>query len=164
MCRLYQIKHSKCGHLHHYEPINPCEAGFSHELEKCLAEPTTSPEYGNTIPLFDHPYCKECIRLGKYEENVDDMRDEIRNHYVHEELRIISERKAWGQSYQDMNDEVLMIRAKRKKEIKALQAYTRPEYSDDTSSGETVAISALGKRIATWRLEERQENQDGPLD
>ena len=85
---------------------------------------------------------------------MDDMIDDIRNHYFREELRIISERKARGQSYQDMNNEALMIRAKRKKEITALQAYIKPEYSNDTSSGETVAVSAIGKRIANWRLED----------
>ncbi len=152
MCRLFIIRHSKCGHLYYYEPINQCEAGFSHELNKCLAQSTTSPDFGNTIPLFDHPFCKDCIRLGSRRIYLAEMIQEIRQYYAREEIAITRDAEQLGLSYKDMNLEVLELRARRKEETKTLKVNARLEDAYVCTSGDIVGISALGKRMASFRL------------
>ena len=153
MCRLFQIRHSKCGHLHHCEPVNPCKDGFSFMANKCLAKPRNHSEIGNTIPLFDYPYCEDCVRLAKCKSSVQEMIDEIRRYYARQETIIIEGAKKNSLSYRNMNRKVLDLRARRKEEVEALQANVRSDGPNDGFTKDLVAMSALGKRIAALHLE-----------
>ncbi len=153
MCRLFILRHSKCGHFYRYEPVNQCEAGFSYAFNKCLAEHTASYDIGNTIPLFDHPYCINCIKLGSRRIYLSEMIQEIRKYYARQESEIIRDAKQLGLSYKEMNNVVMELRLNRTEEVRALQVNSRFENAYDCASEDPVGLNALGKRIASVRLD-----------
>lgn len=153
MCRLFIIRHSKCGHFYRYEPVNQCEAGFSYAFNKCRAEGTASPDIGNTVPLFDHPYCIDCIKVGSRRIYLSEMIQEIRTYYARQESGIIRDAKKLGLSYKEMNNVVMELRINRSAEVKTLQVNSRFQNAYDWASEDLVGLNALGKHIASVRLD-----------
>ena len=150
---MYRIRHALCGHLHHYEPIKPCEAGFSFEAGICRAEGLTPPELGNTIPLFDSPYCENCVKYDRKPNFLDEIIEEIRRHYAREGIKLLEHGKELGLSHHEINTEILELNSRRNEEIKALQVNAWPEASNNRPGEDPVGISALGKRVAALRLD-----------
>lgn len=81
------------------------------------------------------------------------MIQEIRKYYARQESGIIRDAEQLGLSYHQMNDVVMELRLNRREETRALQVNSRLENAYDCASEDLVGLTALGKRIASVRLD-----------
>jgi hypothetical protein len=81
------------------------------------------------------------------------MIQEIRKYYARQESEIIRDAEQLGLSYKEMNNVVMELRLKRREEVRALQVNSRFKNAYDCASEDLVGLNALGKRIASVRLD-----------
>ena len=69
MCRLCSVTYGSCHHLHHFQPLETCEAGFEFgNPGKCLAKPLRAVNIIQTVRLGNRPRCAACLEKDLREE------------------------------------------------------------------------------------------------
>ncbi len=136
MCRLCMVMYYDCGHLHHYHPLNPCEAGFQPgKPGRCLAETKASPNINDEYCLEDRPDCPVCLE------------NEIRDRYAIAQMQLVKEAKSRGLSYAGLKPDIQKMLRRMTEEVSKLKAEKRKSEHDWATGEETTWTEGIREVI-----------------